>query len=125
MLDADLAQRLRSKARSLGVSAASLVPCGLGLGLSRSSGQKDPVFGTVLFGRMQGGEGADRVLGLFINTLPVRIPLGEMGAERAFCRHIASGGAAASRACLACAGAALQWCTGAGAVVHLVAQLSA
>src|SRR5205823_2743182 len=41
------------------------------------------VFGTVLFGRMQAGEAADQAVGMFINTLPMRLDLGDMETEAA------------------------------------------
>ena len=37
------------------------------------AGKQQVVFGTVLMGRMQGAEATDRALGIFINTLPLRV----------------------------------------------------
>ena len=82
-LPAVLSARIRQVARAQGVSAASVFHLAWALVLSAASGQSSPVFGTVLFGRMGGVEGADQAMGMFINTLPVRIDVGRVSAQEA------------------------------------------
>ncbi|MDR6710988.1 amino acid adenylation domain-containing protein [Pseudomonas hunanensis] len=79
VLDAGLASGLREQARQLGISVASLVHQAWGQVLAQMSGREDVVFGTVLLGRLRGGEGAERALGMFINTLPLRVTRGASG----------------------------------------------
>ncbi|QVM89273.1 amino acid adenylation domain-containing protein [Pseudomonas entomophila] len=83
LLDDALSRRLREQARQLGVGAASLLHLAWGLVLGQLSGRDSVVFGTVLLGRLQGGEGVERALGMFINTLPLRLNVGGLPVREA------------------------------------------
>nr|WP_235181186.1 non-ribosomal peptide synthetase [Pseudomonas syringae] len=82
-LDAALSQRIRDQVRKLGVSPASLMHLAWAQVLGRLSSRDNVVFGTVLLGRLTSNAGAERTLGVFINTLPLRIDLGEQTARDA------------------------------------------
>ncbi|WP_220387521.1 non-ribosomal peptide synthetase [Stenotrophomonas lactitubi] len=70
-----LSFQLRSQARQWAVTPAALFHLAWGQVLARCCGRGDAVFGTVVSGRLQGLEGASRVVGMFINTLPLRLQL--------------------------------------------------
>ncbi|SHM69480.1 AMP-binding enzyme C-terminal domain-containing protein [Duganella sacchari] len=70
-----LAARLRAQVKIRGVSAASLFHLAWAKVLSLCTGREDVVFGTVLFGRMLGGASIARAIGMFLNTLPLRVRL--------------------------------------------------
>jgi len=81
-LDALLAKRLRAQARKLGVSTATLFHAAWSLVVAHTSGRNDVVFGSLLLGRLQGSAGAQRILGVFINTLPLRLRLHDVSAQQ-------------------------------------------
>ncbi|MFE0515079.1 amino acid adenylation domain-containing protein, partial [Streptomyces sp. NPDC058964] len=66
-------ERLTGLARRQGVTLNTLVQVAWGLLLSRTTGRDDVVFGATVSGRPPELPGVERMVGLFINTLPVRI----------------------------------------------------
>ncbi|MFD7507646.1 amino acid adenylation domain-containing protein, partial [Streptomyces sp. NPDC059850] len=74
-LDADATSSLTRRARSLGVTTSSVVQTAWALVLAQFTGRDDVVFGATVSGRPADVAGVEAMVGLFINTLPVRIRL--------------------------------------------------
>ncbi|HEX8694772.1 MAG TPA: amino acid adenylation domain-containing protein, partial [Longimicrobium sp.] len=68
---------LQAYARRHGLTVNTLVQGAWALHLSRSSGEPEVVFGATVSGRPAELAGVEEMVGLFINTLPVRVRVGE------------------------------------------------
>jgi amino acid adenylation domain-containing protein/non-ribosomal peptide synthase protein (TIGR01720 family) len=71
-LPADVLDALRSFARSRQVTLNTLIQGAWSVLLSRYSGEEDVLFGVVTAGRSASVPGIESMVGLFINTLPLR-----------------------------------------------------
>ncbi|MFJ6461643.1 amino acid adenylation domain-containing protein [Streptomyces sp. NPDC091387] len=74
-LTTDLTAMLVRRAADAGVTLNTLVQVSWALVLARLTGSRDLVFGAVVSGRPHDLPGVESMVGLFINTLPVRVRL--------------------------------------------------
>src|SRR6185369_14592999 len=72
-----VAEKLGEFCRQHQVTLNTVIQGVWGLLLARQSGRRDVVFGSVVSGRPVELSGAEKMVGLFINTLPVRVQLRE------------------------------------------------
>jgi len=78
-LSADLSEAVRQRARAAGVTVNTVAQAAWALVLGRMAGTDDVVFGAVVSGRPPELPGVEGMVGLFVNTVPVRVrlPAGE------------------------------------------------
>ncbi|WP_197287800.1 non-ribosomal peptide synthetase, partial [Streptomyces apocyni] len=74
-LSQELTARLTERAQAHGLTMNTVVQAAWSLLLSRLTGRDDVVFGTTTSGRPPEIPGVESMVGLFINTLPVRVRL--------------------------------------------------
>ncbi|WP_143573508.1 AMP-binding protein, partial [Streptomyces acidiscabies] len=72
-LSAELTERLEQRARAAGLTVASVVRGAWALVLGRLTGRADVVFGNTVAGRPAELDGHEGMVGLFANTVPVRV----------------------------------------------------
>ena len=74
-LPAGLTERIDATCTELGLTRSTLLNAAWALALGRHTGRTDVVFGVTVHGRPADLPGSDRMVGLFINTVPVRVRL--------------------------------------------------
>jgi amino acid adenylation domain-containing protein len=74
VLDREAWRRLEAFARGCAVTPATLVQGAWGLLLARYAGEDESVSGATVSGRPPQVPGVERMVGMFVNSLPVRVP---------------------------------------------------
>ncbi|MFD3938565.1 amino acid adenylation domain-containing protein [Streptomyces sp. NPDC058611] len=74
-LGPDLSDRLRGSARAHGLTINAVLSAAWALVLSAAVGRSDVVFGATVAGRPAEVRGAESTIGMFLNTVPLRIAL--------------------------------------------------
>ncbi|WP_289007986.1 amino acid adenylation domain-containing protein [uncultured Thermomonospora sp.] len=72
-LDADLTAAITECAKAHGVTLSTILQLAWGLLVGRLTGRSDVVFGVAVSGRPPELPGVEQMIGLFINTIPVRV----------------------------------------------------
>ncbi len=89
-LGADLTQAAQNVARELNVTLNTIAQAAWALVLAAESGTADVVFGATVSGRPAALDGVERMVGLLINTLPVRCRTDRFADAAALLRQLAS-----------------------------------
>jgi amino acid adenylation domain-containing protein/non-ribosomal peptide synthase protein (TIGR01720 family) len=74
-LSAEVARTLTRRAAQVGVTLNTVLQVGWGAVLGTLTGSADVVLGSTVSGRPPAVPGIESMVGLFINTLPIRVPL--------------------------------------------------
>ncbi|WP_379129610.1 amino acid adenylation domain-containing protein [Paenibacillus sp. sgz500958] len=75
-LSEELNKSIEETAKSQGITSYQIYNLAYAILLSRYSGKDDVVYGTTVSGRPMDIRGIDEAVGIFINTIPVRVQLG-------------------------------------------------
>ncbi|MGM1050340.1 MAG: condensation domain-containing protein, partial [Bacillota bacterium] len=73
----DASNKIREFAKATGVSLASILYCAWGILVQKLNNADDIMFGTTISGRSHDIKGIENMVGLFINTIPLRVQTGK------------------------------------------------
>lgn len=83
-----LTKRIEEMARNCGVTLNTIVQATWAILLSWWSGERDVLFGQTVSGRPSEIDGVDTIVGMFVNTVPIRCRIGDTSSLSEFLQQI-------------------------------------